>query len=97
MLMPPPPRPSASVRKASGGSRSTEGAQDHAVLQSVSQTYRAMRMDFYGSMVRHLVGNTTVKRSRSTSASAAGAAAGRGSPRKGAARRPAWPMPCGPR
>ena len=36
-----PPRPSASIRKVSGGSRSMEGARNHAVPQSASQTCRA--------------------------------------------------------
>ena len=49
-----PFRPSASIRKVSGGSRSMEGARDHAVLQSINQTCRARKMDFCGSVVRHL-------------------------------------------
>ena len=39
-----PPRPSASIRKVGGGSRSMEGARNHAVPQSASQTCRARGM-----------------------------------------------------
>ena len=90
-----PFRPSASIRKVSGGSRSMEGARDHAVLHSVNQTCRARKMDFYGSVVRHLAGNAIVKRVKPSGGGGA-AGAGRGTPRRGGARRPAWTMPCGP-
>lgn len=54
-------------------------------------------MDFYESVVRHMSDNATVKMPMPSNASAAGVAAGRVTPRKGDARRPAWPMPYEPR
>lgn len=84
-----PFRPSASIRKVSGGNRSWEGAEAHSVLQSVDQTCKARGLDFCGSVARYLTSNAIVKRVKP-------AGRGRGRAKKGGAMRMAWPILDGP-
>ena len=84
-----PFRPSATIRKVSGGNRSWEGAEAHVVLQSVDQTCKARGLDFCGSVAKYLTSNVIVRRVKP-------AGRGRGRAKKGGAMRLAWPILDGP-
>ena len=94
-----PFRPSVSIRKVTGGNRSWEGAEDHAVLHSVERTCNARGWDFCGSVAKHLAGNSTIRRVKPPeSGDRSGGSGGSRSRRakKGDAMRLAWPVRDGP-
>lgn len=80
-----PFRPSASIRKVTGGSRTIKGARSHVVMQSMDQTCKKRGLDFCGSIARYLAGGSTVRRIYPEEEAG-----------EGGARRLAWPSLDGP-